>query len=365
MDDIKFMKRALELAKGGIGWVNPNPLVGAVITKDGNVIGEGFHKRYGEPHAEINALASCIVSPENATMYVTLEPCSHHGKTPPCMDVILASGISRLVVGSIDENPLVSSIDKLRSCGIEVEVGVLKKECDALNEIFFHYINTKTPFVLMKYAMTSDGKIATRTGVSRWITSELARANVHEDRNRFSGIMVGVSTVIVDDPMLDCRIKNGRNPIRIICDTTLKTPLTAKIVATAKDVATLIATANIDEQSHAPYLSFGCRILVVEVKNEYLDLEMLMNMLGEMGVDSILLEGGATLNWSALESGIVKKIQTYIAPKLFGGADAPSPIAGVGVAKPSEAYMLKNSQVTFLGDDILIESEVMKCSRES
>lgn len=364
MDDIKFMKRALELAKKGAGHVNPNPMVGAVIVKQGRVIGEGYHEQYGQPHAEVHAFASCTESPEGATMYVTLEPCSHHGKTPPCADAVIASGISRLVIGSIDENPLVSSIAKIRAAGIEVLTDVLKEECDALNEVFFHYIKHKTPYVIMKYAMTSDGKIATHTGASRWITGPVARTRVHEDRKRYTAIMVGVGTVIADDPMLDCRIENGRNPIRMICDTTLKTPLDSRVVQTAKDIPTWIATTNENAAQHELYRAHGCKVMMVNAKDGRLDLGSLMLKLGELGIDSILLEGGATLNASVLESGMVNKVQTYIAPKLFGGATAPTPVAGSGVAHPNQAYRLKNQKITILGEDILIESEVVTCLQE-
>lgn len=364
LDDIKFMKRALELAKQGAGHVNPNPMVGAVIVKQGRVIGEGYHEQYGHAHAEVNAFASCAESTVGATMYVTLEPCSHHGKTPPCQDAVIASGISRLVIGSCDKNPLVSSIANMRAAGIEVITGVLKEACDALNEVFFYYIKTKKPYIIMKYAMTIDGKIATHTGASRWITGPVARTRVHEDRKRYTAIMVGVGTVIADDPMLDCRIENGRNPIRIICDTTLKTPLDAQVVQTAKDIQTLIATTNEDAALHELYRAYGCKVILVNAKDGRLDLRSLMLKLGALGIDSILLEGGATLNASALESGMVNKIQTYIAPKLFGGATAPTPVAGAGVAHPNEAYLLKNQKITILGEDILIESEVVTCSQE-
>ena len=364
MDDVKLMRRALRLAKKGAGRVNPNPMVGAVIVKHAQVIGEGYHAQYGGPHAEVNALSSCMVSPVGATMYVTLEPCSHQGKTPPCTDAILASGIRRLVVGSMDENPLVSGVDQLRTAGVEVVTGVLKEACDALNEVFFHYIKTQTPYVLMKYAMTSDGKIATHTGESRWITGEAARKRVHEDRHLYTGIMVGIGTVIADDPMLDCRMAHGRNPIRIICDSTLKTPLDSRVVQTAKENQTWIATTNGHIKQHEPYLLCGCKVIVVEAKDGRLDLEHLMIKLGELGVDGILLEGGSTLNEAALSAGVVNKVQTYIAPKLFGGATAKTPIGGVGVTHPREAYLLKNQKITRLGEDILVESEVVTCLPE-
>lgn len=361
MSDIQYMQRAFELAKKGGGRVNPNPLVGAVIVKNGTAIGEGYHQKYGEPHAEVNAFSSLTESAENATMYVTLEPCSHFGKTPPCVDAVIKSGVSRVVVGSLDPNPLVAgrSITKMRKAGIEVEVGVLQTECDELNAVFFHYITTKTPYVIMKYAMTADGKIATRTGVSRWITGAEARNRVHADRNRIAGIMIGVGTVLADDPMLDCRTeKDPKNPIRIVCDSTLRLPISSRIVATAGQIPTILLTSIVDEKIHEPYLASGCTVLPVPRKNDKLDLEFGLKLLGAMGIDSILLEGGATLNASMLEARLVQKVQTYIAPKIFGGKNAPSPVAGIGVDIPDNAYILKNTKTTILGEDILIESEV-------
>ena len=366
MSDIGYMQRAFELAKKGMGHVNPNPLVGAVIVKENNIIGEGYHQKYGEPHAEVNAFTNLCQPPTNATMYVTLEPCSHYGKTPPCVDVIIKNKIARVVIASLDPNPLVAGcgIAKMQEAGIEIEVGILKDECDELNAPFFHYITQKTPYVVMKYAMTSDGKIATHKGESRWITGAEARKKVHEDRNRYTAIMVGVGTVIADDPILNCRIKNGRDPIRIICDTTLRTPINSRIIETAGRIPTILLSAATDKTKHQAYTGAGCQIIPVPIKNNKLDLRSAMTILAKQGIDSILLEGGATLNASALESGIINKVQTYIAPKLFGGASAPTPIAGLGVAHPNEAYILKNRKITTLGEDILIESDVVKCSQE-
>ena len=364
--DIPYMERALALAKKGIGHVNPNPLVGSIIVKEGNIIGEGYHQKYGGPHAEINAFASLKESSIGATLYVTLEPCSHYGKTPPCVDAVIKSGVARVVIASLDPNPLVAgrSMTKMQEAGIDVEVGVLKEACDELNQIFFHYITHQTPYVVMKYAMTSDGKIATRTGASRWITGYEARKKVHEDRHRYAGIMVGVGTVIADDPMLDSRIEGSKNPIRIICDTTLRTPMGSRIIKTAESIPTILLSACTDVTRHHPYTNAGCQIITIPLRDHKLDLRVAMNILAEIGIDSILLEGGATLNASAMEARVVQKVQTYIAPKLFGGESAPTPIAGLGVDHPDQAYRLKNSKVTLLGEDILIESEVAKCLQE-
>lgn len=355
-----YMKRALELAEKGCGFVAPNPMVGAVIIKDDVCIGEGWHARYGGLHAERNALANCTVSPEGATMYVTLEPCCHYGKTPPCTDAIIENKISRVVIGSSDPNPLVAGkgVQILREHGIEVIEGVLKAECDALNAVFFHFIRTGMPYVVMKYAMTMDGKIATRTGASQWITGEMARKRVHQDRHRHSAIMVGVGTVLADDPMLTCRIPGGKDPIRIVCDTRLRTPLNAKVVTTASTVRTILATACPDVLRQKPYLDVGCEIVTVPEKDGHLDLMQLMKALGQSGIDSVLLEGGGTLNWSALECGIVKKVQAYIAPKLFGGMEARSPVGGAGIALPGEAVQLTQPKISKMGEDILLESEV-------
>lgn len=278
MNDTEYMRLALELAKKGCGWTSPNPMVGAVIVKDGQIIGQGWHERYGQPHAERNALASCAVDPEGATMYVTLEPCCHFGKQPPCVNAILEAGISRVVVGSADPNPLVSGkgIAALRVQGVAVTEGVLREECDALNRIFFHFITTKRPFVSMKYAMTMDGKIATVTGASKWITSEAARADVQQQRHRFSGIMVGVGTILADDPLLTCHMENGKNPVRIVCDTQLRTPLQAQVVATAKQIPTILATCCADPKRQAIYRQAGCRVICLDKRNGHIDLVQLM-----------------------------------------------------------------------------------------
>ncbi len=360
MNDNEYMSIALELAKKGMGFVSPNPMVGAVIVKDGNIIGKGYHEEYGKLHAERNALLSCTESPKGATMYVTLEPCCHYGKQPPCVEAILEAGIKCVVVGSSDPNPLVSGkgINILKQHGIEVRENVLKQECDKLNQVFFYYIQTKLPFVIMKYAMTMDGKIAAYTGESKWITSETARNHVQQQRHRYSAIMVGMGTVIADNPLLTCRIENSKNPIRIICDSKLNTPLSAQVVKTANQVDTIIATCCEDKQKHLAYKETGCQILVTNQKDNHVDLQTLMKQLGEKKIDSILLEGGATLNWSALESGIVQKVQVYIAPKLLGGKSAKTPIEGVGFPNPSASLNLKNSEISRLGDDFLIESEV-------
>ncbi|HJB06611.1 MAG TPA: bifunctional diaminohydroxyphosphoribosylaminopyrimidine deaminase/5-amino-6-(5-phosphoribosylamino)uracil reductase RibD [Candidatus Enterocloster faecavium] len=362
MNDCDYMARALQLAKKGMGWTAPNPMVGAVIVKNGQIIGEGWHQRYGQLHAERNALNACREDPKGATLYVTLEPCCHYGKQPPCVDAVRQAGISRVVVGSEDPNPLVSGkgIKCLRSHGIEVTEGVLKEECDRLNEVFFYYIRTKRPFVVMKYAMTMDGKTAAFTGASKWITGKEARAHVHEQRHQFSAIMVGVGTVLADDPMLNCRLPGGKNPVRIICDTHLRTPPQSQVIRTAREIPTILATCCLKPERQQIYRKSGCRILCLREKAGHVDLTELMEKLGQEQIDSILLEGGGTLNWAALESGIVRRVSAYIAPKLFGGTAAHTPVGGTGVSLPDEAFRLGNSRIQRLGEDFLIESEVFQ-----
>lgn len=361
------MERALHLAEKGRGRVSPNPMVGAVLVKEGRIIGEGYHACYGGLHAERAALENCAESPEGSTLYVTLEPCCHYGKQPPCTDAILEKGIRRVVIGSGDPNPLVAGkgIGKLKAHGVEVTEGVLQEPCEKLNEIFFHFIKTKTPYVIMKYAMTMDGKLACVSGASQWVTGETARKKVHEDRNRYTAVMVGAGTVLADDPLLTCRLPQERNPVRIICDTHLRTPPHARVVATASQARTIFVSCCTDPARQKPYLEAGCELLTVREKNGHVDLAELMGRLGAQGIDSILLEGGAELHWSALQAGIVKKVQAYIGAKLFGGGKALSPVGGTGVLTPKEAFRLGPPAITVLGEDVLLESEVIPCSRES
>ena len=366
----KYMRRAIELAKNGIGKVNPNPLVGAVIVKDGQIISEGYHAKYGDLHAERNAFRNlkCAEDAKGAEMYVTLEPCCHFGKQPPCTQAIIEHGIRKVYVGSNDPNALVAGkgIEQLRQAGIEVETEVLKDECDALNPVFFHYITTQTPYVVMKYAMTLDGKIATRTGHSKWISGEASRARVQQTRNALKGIMVGIGTVLNDDPMLTCRIDGGRNPIRIICDSKLRIPLSSQVVTTAKEVATIVATI----EPHAEYTRFwneqkaaleeqGVEVVVVKEVKQRLDLKDLMRQLGERKIDGILLEGGSTLNYAALQVGIVNRIEAYIAPKLFGGAGLYTPVGGEGVEYATEGIECRLLTADKIEEDILLTYDVL------
>ncbi|QFJ54386.1 bifunctional diaminohydroxyphosphoribosylaminopyrimidine deaminase/5-amino-6-(5-phosphoribosylamino)uracil reductase RibD [Pseudobutyrivibrio xylanivorans] len=364
MEDKYYMERALALAEQGAGFVNPNPMVGAVIVKDSQIIGEGYHEKYGGLHAERNALKDCKEkgnNPKGATMYVTLEPCCHYGKTPPCTEAIIESGIERVVIGTLDVNPVVAGkgAQILRDNGIRVEVGMLENECKKLNRVFNKYMSTKLPYVVMKYAMTADGKIATASGESKWITGDAARENVHRLRKNLSGIMVGVSTVIIDNPSLDCRLDEpSNNPVRIICDSYLRTPINSKIVETASEIKTIIATSSENESRIAEYEKAGCTVLKLPRTENGIDLNSLMVELGNMGIDSILLEGGGTINFSALESKIVDEIHIHMAPKIFGG-NSKSPVEGLGISDINDAIKLNPINTTWAGDDLIIENEVI------
>ena len=359
-----YMRRALELAEKGRGYTNPNPMVGAVIVKDNRIIGEGYHHRYGDLHAERDAIKNCTESAENATIYVTLEPCCHQGKQPPCTEAVLAAGIKRVVIGSMDPNPLVAGkgIEFLKENGVTVEGPVLNKECLELNRVFFSYIKNKKPYVIMKYAQTLDGKIATYKGLSQWITGEEAREKVHEDRHKFASIMVGAGTVIKDNPTLTCRstkISNPNNPIRIICDTNLRTPYDCNLIKTIDKAKLIIATCSDDIEKIGHYEKLGCMVIKVPKDNNgHVDLKILVQELGRQGIDSIIAEGGGELNWSLLQAGLVNRVQVYIGSKIFGGENAKTAVEGKGVDTPDDAIIIKNKEIHLLGNDILIEGDV-------
>ncbi|XOQ43904.1 MAG: Riboflavin biosynthesis protein RibD [Clostridium sp.] len=362
MNHADYMKRAIALAKKGEGWVNPNPMVGAVIVKNGRIIGEGYHQKYGQAHAEINALSSCSESPENATLYVTLEPCCHYGKTPPCTDAILKSHIAKVVIGSSDPNPMVAgkSVMLLKKAGIAVEEGCLKAECDSLNPEYFYFITTGIPYLVMKYAMTMDGKIATSTGMSKWITERQARLDVHRLRHKYSAIMVGIETVLKDNPLLTCRLKNGKNPIRIICDSHLRIPLNSQICQTAKEVPTIVATIVSSGNKIAQLEKLGITVLTVPEKNNAVNLPVLINRLGKLNIQSVLLEGGGTLNYNALKEGLIQEVFAYIAPKIFGGAEAKTPVEGKGVLSPEQSFCFSSPEIRVMGNDIRLRYHVRK-----
>lgn len=354
-----YMKRALELAKKGAGHTSPNPMVGCVVVKDGRIVTEGYHERYGEFHAERNALTRCEEDLTGAEMYVTLEPCCHQGNTPPCTDIIIERGIGKVYVGSMDPNPKVAGkgVKILQEHGIEVETGVLEKECLALNEIFFHYITTGIPYVAMKYAMTLDGKIASCTGDSKWVTGEKARHHVHELRKQYSAILAGIGTVLADDPMLNCRIEEGVDPVRVVCDSTLRIPLSSQLVKTAGDIPVIVAYAKENPEKEKALLQAGVE-LISAGRDGRVDLAVLMRELGKRKIDSVLVEGGGAIHGSLLKSGLVQKIYCYLAPKLIGGREASSPVEGDGFSRMKDALPVTEIEILSLGEDICISGRV-------
>ena len=375
MAEEQFIKRAIELAKQGVGWTAPNPLVGAVVVKNGRVIGEGYHRKYGELHAERNALAACTEDPAGATLYVTLEPCCHYGKTPPCTEIIIEKKIAKVVIGSRDPNPKVAGKGAriLREHGINVVEDYMREACDALNPVFFHYITTKTPYVVLKFAMTLDGKIATRTGASKWITGEAARNHVHQLRGRYAGILAGIGTVLADDPMLNCRIDGAHQPLRIILDSHLRIPMGSRLVRSAKEYPLLIvcneSTRDREEGTNRiqKLEEAGAKVWTLPEKNGHPDLNVLMQRLGEEKIDSVLIEGGGTVNEAVLKAHIVHHVYAYIAPKIFGGEDAKTPVEGSGIRLPQECAKLRLAKITVLLNDMLLEYDVegeTECSPE-
>lgn len=362
-EDLEYMRRAIMLAERGAGFVNPNPMVGAVIVKGGKVIGEGWHERYGEWHAERNAFKNCTGDARGATLYVTLEPCCHHGKTPPCTDAIIEYGISRVFVGMRDPNPLVAGkgIALLREVGIEVFVGMEDEAIREQNKVFLKYISTRRPWVALKTAMTLDGKIATWSGDSKWITGTEARAYVHELRHRLMAVMVGIGTAVADDPLLNCRIEGRgvRQPIRVIVDSNARLGLESQLVKTAREYRTIVAhTRFAVEEKLEALRKTGVETLYCEEKEGRVDVDNLLVLLGQMGVDSILLEGGGSLNYSFLSGGFTDEVYAFIAPKIVGGEKAKTPVEGIGIDKMANAITLERTDVLSLGQDLLVKFRV-------
>jgi diaminohydroxyphosphoribosylaminopyrimidine deaminase/5-amino-6-(5-phosphoribosylamino)uracil reductase len=366
--DEQFMQEALALAAQARGRTSPNPMVGSIVVKDGRVVGRGSHIKAGAPHGEVVALEDAGVQAKGATLYITLEPCCHYGggkRTPPCTRAIIAAGIRRVVAAMRDPNPLVSGqgLEELRQAGIAVKLSVLETEAAALNEVFIKYITTKRPFVLLKVAASLDGKIATVTGESRWITNERSRLLVHQLRDQVDAVMVGINTVLRDDPLLTTRLPGGggRDPMRIVVDTHLRIPCEARLLAASATACTLIATSPAAPTDKRLQLEgAGAKILVVEGDGPGIPLGPLMDQLGAMQVTSILLEGGGELHCSALRAGIVDNVLYFLAPKLIGGRSAPMAIGGQGFARLEEAVSLERMQVRQLDGDLLIEGYVRR-----
>ena len=362
-EDIEYMRRAMELAERGVGFTNPNPMVGAVIVKGGKVIGEGWHERCGEWHAERNAFKNCTVPAEGATMYVTLEPCCHYGKTPPCTEAIIEHRIARVVIGMEDPNPLVAGkgIALLREAGIEVVCGIEEEALREQNRVFLKCISTKLPWVALKAAMTLDGKIATRTGDSKWITGAEARAYVHELRHRFMAIVVGIGTAVADDPLLNCRIEGRgvRQPIRVVVDSNARLSLDSQLVKTAGEYRTIVAhTRFAPEESVKALREAGVEMLLCKEKEGLVDVRNLLELLGQSGIDSILLEGGGSLNYTFLAEGLADELYAFIAPKIVGGMNAKTPVEGAGMEKMADAINLELENVLNVGHDVLLKLKV-------
>ena len=392
-DDTRFMRRAIDLAWRGWGWTNPNPLVGCVLVRDGRVIGEGWHEKCGQAHAERNALADCArraadgatdaehvdanAAPtadparghaRGATAYVTLEPCCHTGKQPPCTDALIAAGVARVVVGSRDPNPLVAGKGsaQLREAGIPVDEDALRGECDELNPVFFRFISRKTPYVVAKWAMSADGKIACASGDARWVSGPESRRDVHELRHRLAAIAVGIDTVMADDPLLTCRREDepGNQPLRVVLDSRLRIPEDCALVRSCAQGEAPFAVATCasvdDPATDAGTKAQRLRALGVEVLHVPQDgaghvaIKPFLRTLGKKGIDSLLVEGGSGIHGAFFDEGAVDEAVVYLAPKVVGGADAPSPVAGAGAARMAEAAVLGRPRAHALGDDLKI-----------
>ncbi len=357
--DISFMKRALSLAAKGRGTTSPNPMVGALVVKNGKIISEDYHKKAGEPHAEALAILSAAERAKDATLYVTLEPCCHKDKrTPPCTNAIINSGIKKVFIAMKDPNPKVSGkgVEELKKHGIEVIFGILEDSAKRLNEVYIKYITKRTPFVILKTAMTLDGKIATPEGQSKWITGEAARKIVHQMRSSVDAVLTAVGTVKADNPELTARIKGGRNPKRIVIDPNLETPLDFKIFDLPPE--TIVVTKKGQGSRDKARELIGKGVKIIEYEGERVDLKWLMKKLGEMEITSVMIEGGSSLNAYALQDGIVDKAVFFIAPKIIGGKDSIPAVGGKTFRKLEEAVMIKDMKVKRVGQDLMIEGYI-------
>ena len=360
--DEYYMKEAIELAKKGIGKVNPNPLVGAVIVKNNEIIGSGYHQMYGEAHAEINAIVDAEskgINVEGATIYVTLEPCSHYGKTPPCALKIVDKKFKRVVVGSNDPNPLVSGrgLEMIRNAGIEVVTAVLEAECTEINKVFYKYITTKTPYIFLKVAITLDGKIATSAGDSKWISNEESREKVQYYRNKFMGIMIGANTLSNDNPSLTARMSEGRDPYRIIIDPDLISNDSFNVVKNNKDSKTIIVTreTNKNENTYELKTKYNVKFLFIKNSDKEFDIKNIVEKIGELGIDSILIEGGSRVISKAFEEDIIDAGEIFVSNKILGDEKGISFISGFTKLKMQEAMELPNVKFNIYGNNIGIE----------
>ena len=357
--DEQYMRQALAIAQYAIGRTSPNPMVGAVIVRDGRIVAQGWHRQAGTPHAEINALQQAGHLAQGATMYVTLEPCSHYGRTGPCADAVIAAGIKKIVVAMNDPNPLVAGkgLKKLREAGIEVVEGILAPDAATLNEIFIKHISVQMPFVVLKSAMSLDGKIAAFTGHSQWITGPESREHVQKLRDCYDAILVGIGTVLADNPSLTTRLPyKGKNPIRIIIDSMARTPLTAHVVTDGLVLTIIVVSPEAPEDKINALRSCGVEVLIAKRKQGGIDLRQLFKILSGRDVTSILIEGGASINASVLEANLVDKICWFIAPKIIGGQGALGSVGGQGVSDVNNAYLFEDMNIESIGQDILISA---------
>ena len=363
MDDHDYMDMALDLALKGQGFTSPNPMVGAVVVKNGKVVGRGYHQAAGKPHAEVNALNDAGGEAKGATLYVNLEPCNHTGRTPPCTHQILSSGVQRVVVAMRDPNTDVKGggIDFLEKNGINVSLGICEAQAKRLNEVFVKYIGTKRPFVILKCAATLDGRIATRTGDSKWVTNELSRGIVHQLRHAVDAILVGIHTINADDPSLTTRLPHGKgkDAIRIILDTNLSISPGAKVLRLDSDSDTiLVAGKSAIKEKKSTFAANGVRVIEAVLKNKRIDMNPLMDQLGAMNISSLLIEGGSRVTASALNAGIVDKIMFFYAPKLTGGDDGVPICRGKGPELMADCIAVKNVTLQRFGDDVMIEGYI-------
>jgi diaminohydroxyphosphoribosylaminopyrimidine deaminase / 5-amino-6-(5-phosphoribosylamino)uracil reductase len=364
--DEQYMHVALALAAKGRGRTSPNPIVGAVVVKEGKIVGQGWHQKAGTAHAEVHAIAEAGADAKNATLYVTLEPCCHHGRTGPCTEVILAAGIRRVVVAMVDPNPLVAGcgIGILRDQGIVVDAGVLAAEAANLNAPFIKWITCSMPFVTLKNGISLDGKIATRTGHTRWITGELARLEVHRMRDASDAIITGIGTVLADDPELTTRLpEGGKSPVRVVVDRLARTPLAAKLVTDGKAPTIIAVSATAPVERIRKLEAAGAEIMQVPEVNAQLNLGALLRTLGQRCLTSVMVEAGGTLNSSFLFGNYVDKVVMFLAPKIIGGAGAPGPYGGAGSDSLSDAVELEDISSQMIGSDLMIQGYVKR--RES
>ncbi|MDI6709163.1 MAG: bifunctional diaminohydroxyphosphoribosylaminopyrimidine deaminase/5-amino-6-(5-phosphoribosylamino)uracil reductase RibD [Thermoanaerobacterales bacterium] len=362
--DTEYMRMALELAARARGRTSPNPMVGAVVVHDGQIVGRGFHARAGLPHAEVEALREAGEAARGATLYVTLEPCCHHGRTGPCTEAVIASGVRRVVAGMRDPNPLVAGhgLARLREAGIEVTEGVLAEEAARLNEVFIKFITTRRPFVVVKAAVSLDGKIATHTGDARWVTSAAARSEGHRLRDTYDAILVGIGTVLADDPSLTTRLPEGggRDPVRVILDSRARTPVAARVLRQESAAPTVIAVTELSPPERRKALEAAGAEVWICGSDPQVDLDLLLARLAEREITSVLVEGGSSVNASFLEAGLVDKVVWFIAPKIIGGREAPGAVGGRGPARMAEAVELERVQWRPVGEDLCCEGYLKK-----